>query len=585
MVEIFFVVSKAFKSYGKKIKHVFALNNYVKFLIDNDNFIFESTGYRNKTVETSNSISEKSEIVNKKYLSLIDSLSDSLNNIHSRNYNSLYWKQSVSLGLIKYISLCYDFFESIELSFNKREHVCYILNKKSFIQIDDFEHLRDTLESSIGQEILFSIYIQLFYTDSIKGEFNYSVSSDKKKNLLIEFLRKIKKVIKNFQNILERKKIRIGVLGSYFDKKYLNELSFTTNNKIAEINIDEPNINSKIDFNIRKTFIKFFKSNDRFDIFLIETFKYLFPKTHIENYISYEKFIIKKINNYTSLKYIISENWISHTFNSMIISQLKIKGIIHYFNEHNCLFHPYVGHQINHIVNLCDYYLTIGWKNYSNKKFISIGSLFDFKTKKNKNPKFKILYLSALLIPYRAIYTGAYGYVSSGVEDCISFEKTFFKRLNSDTIGMIYHRPYPRRKKIGYDIYDEKIIMNDEYSKLKKTNPNENFNSIISNSELIVCNYVSTTYLQGIISDIPTVLMVPSSYYLNKKYVNFFDYLIEGKIAFNDPVECANHVNTISKNPKKWWYSEKVRTCRKKFLKENLMEPKDALSFYKNLCA
>lgn len=584
MVETFFVVSKAFKSYAERINHVFVLNDYVKYLIDNDDLFFESIKYRNENPETSESLTKKSEIVNKKYLSIVGSLSDSLNNLHSRSYNSLYWKQSVSLGLIKYISLCYEFFQSIELSFNDREHVCCVLNKKSFIEIDDFEHLRNTLESTIGQEILFSIYIRLFYKDSIKSEFDYSVSGPKRKKLFIDYLRNLKQIIKTKKNIFKKGKIKIGILGSYFDKKYFNKLSLL-NGEIAEININSPKIKNEIDFDIRKNFIEYFKLDDKFDVFLIETFKYLFPKSHIENYIPYEKFIVEEISNYNNLKCIVSENWISHTFNSMIISQLKLKEIVHYYNEHNCLFHPYIGHQIKHITDLCDYYLTIGWKNDSDKKFIPIGSLFNFKIEKSKNTRFKILYLSGLLIPYRAIFTGAYGYVSSGIEACVNFEKTFFKVLYSDTIKMISHRPYPRNKIIGYDFFDEKILMKDEYSRLSKISSKENFNSILSNSELIVCNYISTTYLQGLISDIPTVMMVPNSYILTEKHNDFFDYLIEGKIAFNDPVECANHVNAVSKNPYNWWYSDKVRRCRKKFLEENIMKPKNALNFYNNLSA
>lgn len=584
MVETFFIVSKAFKLYAKNIKHVFVLNDYVKYLINSDGLVFESIKYPIENVESSESLQKKSEIVNKKYLGFIVSLSDSLNDLHSKSYNYSYWKQSVSLGFIKYISLCYDFFQSIELSFNDREHVCFVLNEKSFIDIDDFEHLRNTLESAIGQEILFSIYIRLFYKDSIKSEFNFSAPRTKRKKLLIDYLRDVKKTIKNTKNILKKSKVKVGILGSYFDKKYFKELSLL-NSKIAEINITIPKTKNDIDFDIRKKFIEPFNVDDKFDVFLIETFKYLFPKSHIENYNLYERYIEKEISNYKNLKCIISENWISHTFNSMIISQLKLKGIVHYYNEHNCLFHPFIGHQIKQITDLCDYYLTIGWKNDSNKKFISIGSLFNFKIEKSKNTRFKILYISALLIPYRAIFSGAYGYVSSGVNACVNFEKTFFKELDSDTIKMISHRPYPRNKIIGYDIFDEEIIMKDEYSRLSKISPKENFNSILSNSELIVCNYISTTYLQGLISDIPTIIMIPNSYILSKKYNNFFHFLIEGKIAFYDPLECANHVNAVSKNPYNWWYSDKVRRCRKKFLEENIKKPKKALNFYNNLCA
>ena len=72
------------------------------------------------------------------------------------------------------------------------------------------------------------------------------------------------------------------------------------------------------------------------------------------------------------------------------------------------------------------------------------------------------------------------------------------------------------------------------------------------------------------------------SYYLNDTYATFFKDLIDCKIVFSDPTECANHLNTILDDPNKWWLSQKVRINRNKFLKKNYKSPEAALNFYEN---
>lgn len=582
-IKRFFIVSKAFKVYLNKIEDVYIYNDFLKHILKKENIRFKSIEYFKKNPDSKEILKNKSELVNDKYVNYTEVLGSALNQIHTKNYKKEYWAQSLSLGLVKYIALCYDFFENIEASFDNKKHNCFLISKENYIEINDFEHLRNTLESSIGREILFDIYIRKFHSNSVQGEFNYYLNENYKENSLISFLRKTKKNIKSILYSFFKKKIKVGILGSYFGSQYKKKLFSLSDNKIGSIEIFPPKSKSNYDFSKRMVLQNYFTQNDRFDTFFIETIKYLFPKSHIEDYLNFEYHISSKLKAYSSLHSLISENWIGHTFNSMIIAYLKKDGVIHYYNEHNCFFHPYIGNQVQQAMKLCDFYLSMGWEDELNKKLIPIGSLYDFKIRRNNDFQFDILYVSGLLIPYPAIFTGAYGYVSDGVKICVEFEKEFFKNLEPKTINSIYHRPYPNKSKIQYDFYDENFIMNKEYEFLKNTPINEDFKSILSKSKVIVCNYVSTTYIQGIVSDIPTIVLLPKSYYLNDTYATFFKDLIDCKIVFSDPTECANHLNTILDDPNKWWLSQKVRINRNKFLKKNYKSPEAALNFYENL--
>ena len=93
----------------------------------------------------------------------------------------------------------------------------------------------------------------------------------------------------------------------------------------------------------------------------------------------------------------------------------------------------------------------------------------------------------------------------------------------------------------------------------------------MTKSRLVIVDYVSTSFIESLVSDIPTIVFFdPNIKRLNNENKNFFDLLIQVKIFLTDPKDAALHLSKIIYNPEKWWNSKKVMDARNDFLSKNL---------------
>ena len=102
------------------------------------------------------------------------------------------------------------------------------------------------------------------------------------------------------------------------------------------------------------------------------------------------------------------------------------------------------------------------------------------------------------------------------------------------------------------------------------------FNSLnlIARSQLVIVDYLSTAYLESLISNIPTIVFFDESVMiLKKKHKIFFKTLINSGIFQTNPIEASKLVKKIHYNPLKWWNSQKVKKSREIFLQKNIGKP------------
>ena len=92
----------------------------------------------------------------------------------------------------------------------------------------------------------------------------------------------------------------------------------------------------------------------------------------------------------------------------------------------------------------------------------------------------------------------------------------------------------------------------------------------MSKSKLVLVDYFSTSVLESLCSDIPTILLLGGNYKLNKEYSTFFESLILAGIVQENPISASNLVDKIIENPSKWWESDKVKSAVNLFLTKNL---------------
>jgi len=84
-----------------------------------------------------------------------------------------------------------------------------------------------------------------------------------------------------------------------------------------------------------------------------------------------------------------------------------------------------------------------------------------------------------------------------------------------------------------------------------------------------VCNYLGTSWLESISSDIPTIVFIESNKYSFRPNAKILiDELIDIGIIHHSPESAADHLNNVYDNPDKWWNSSELQNIRSKFTKK-----------------
>lgn len=526
-----------------------------------------------------------------KYYKYLNIIGLRLNNLHRTNYSNIFWKRVFSIDLLRFIQGIHQFYVYASKNFDLKKHTCSILSEKSYKIVDNFEEQRKLLNCScFGQEQLFSLYIKYFYPGSFlefDWENNNSKSNSNVKTNIKKYLN-IDNYKKKFNQYLDCFKYRnsdvtVGIMGSFFDQSYLHILSKKSSGKINTISIPSLNYEKNIDFEMRAQLSQITSDMDDFDKFFFFSLKYLIPKYLVENFTGSIKNINQHLEKYKNLKILISEAWLgSSSINLFRSFAYEKQNVQTFYNEHNCIFHPYVGNLTDIQAELVDKYLTLGWEN-EDPKFVKLASLFPF-TNKIKKKKFDIMYVSYPVRYRRTFYSTSYGQSDNGAIKHLKFVSAFFKNLSPEVVNKIYYREYPKDYDYQTLSYDKEFILKDELKNIKKLPSykyqGETAKEQMASSSIVVIDSLSTAYLESLKMNIPTICFLDlESIYLSKKHSNFFDELIEAKIVHTTPQSAADHIKDVHEDPLVWWISNKTQDLKNRWLNKNFGNPNDMIEY------
>ncbi|MCX6122134.1 MAG: LIC12162 family protein [Ignavibacteriales bacterium] len=630
-----FIISAYYPLWDKSSKDLFITDPYVYHVLEKEGKLnrFDNIEVAPPTRKTRTDIDNDSLYVDVKYNKYIDILSKRLNEIHGTTHNESFWKKALSMAFIRYLTSIHDLYKKCELYFNSDLHTCTILAEDSYFIPLDFEDHRYCFEDSdYGMEQIFSLYIRLFYPGVFTEMHQQTVRFDRKiahsglkfieadtirnmhniydlgRMVVSEFLtsfkrdantgRKIqnsyylvKRVMRKFLSLIRtemvsKKDIQVGIIGSFFSEENLSKLIKGSQEKIYPLDwtIQLDYEDKDVLWDKRKHLAQFNADFDRFDEFFFSTIPYCLPKVFVEHFKEIEIAHSSCLKRYQSLRYIVSEAWISETFMSIFLAIAQEKGVKHVNNEHNCFFHPCAGSFISHVIDMSDVYVTLGWFDPRLKGLVKGASLFPFSIENDFNKVYKILYVSVAASVNMSHYSSAY---SSSEENAIKhfgFCKSFFKNLGKDTLEELTYRAYPL-KGLPFLCYDKEHILSSYLNQIKSfADVSEPSKIQMLKSHLVVIDYIATSYIEALVMNIPTVFFWNAdAYYLNDEYSDFFKPLVDAKICQTDPVEAARFVESIKDNPQKWWMQETVQKAKDDFLQKNIGKPEVMIDYLLSL--
>jgi putative transferase (TIGR04331 family) len=134
----------------------------------------------------------------------------------------------------------------------------------------------------------------------------------------------------------------------------------------------------------------------------------------------------------------------------------------------------------------------------------------------------------------------------------------------------------------GYNTIDYICGLEKKYKDYIDTNISAK--NLMKTSELVIINYVSTTHLESLHSNIPTLLYWPSHRFkIDKNFAVNLEGLVRAKIIHFSINSLVNHLIQIDSDVLAWWCRPEVQIERLNFLKLNCDDGSSVFEFFATL--
>ena len=588
-----FVVSDYRRIWLEGAKRLYTVEPYVRYRLERTGNIgdYEEIVVAPFRRQTSADLQKDHDLVQLKFDKYIDILSWRLNKAHGTDYSAAFWRRALSLSFERHITFCYEMFANCEAYFDPVKHDCRVLSKSSYRVPADFDEQRIFFQhSDFGQEQLFSIYMHVFHPAVLKTldarfERNSEREPEKpKKSLLSKVLEQgfskatFEKVL---TKVLERYYAgsvhKLGFMGSFFSAKNQNLLMLRSKGAIYPLKwgTESGGEGQPLYAEAREALALVQDGLDRFDRYFFASLEHCLPRIFVEDFKKVERHYSDYFQGFKDLEYVTSEGWLSSSSLSIALALLKERGVKHIYNEHNYYEHPWVGSMIPKEASLADIFISMGWENGKIPNLIKGASLFDFKLEGKPEKIHKICFIGSGASAKRPNYTASYGWACENAPKYFDFVRRFFEGLTEAARGEMIYRGYPLVNFENWLAYDQDFMLEPYLKQLQRhTDRSVPGKLLMLQSELVVIDYISTSYIESMTMDIPTVFFWnPEAYYLGADYADFFAPLVSAGICQTDPAAAARFVESIKDEPQKWWRQEAVQKAKDEFLRKNVGNP------------
>ena len=563
MKTIFFENSKKFK----KDKHIYfadwcledpkTLNNKSIFNISK-NIISNHHWNRQKKLDKDYKFLKKTQ---KKIFKF---LVNNLNKYHNTNYSENYWKIIILPWLINILNITFDKWEMVN-QINKKSFTAdlYTYSDEELI----FEDYKDIGWFSKSTNLW--IITKIFEYKS-KYKFRKKIKLKKEKTEYIQFTLKTPGILKKkililffrFFSIFFKNEIIISNIGL---KKFKNIFFNLHLRQFPFFWLIEDYCKNKIDLKKREFF---FKKNEKrklndFESFFLDNVHLFIPKSYLEDYISIKNSISKSYWPKKCKKILTAYDYKINEQFKVWTAEMVEKGAKYIILQHGGGFGlEKFSIEEDMQKEMADMFLTWGWtdKNKSVKNFYSL--LLSNQSIQNKN-KLK----EKIFIPFH--YNGKYSFSISSmpktnidrlnkINDIVIFTNSLKKNIQKNTIIRYLHKLDKLfLLKFNKDYFNKEISFD---------NGNIDFLKQLEISKLAVHDLNSTTFLQSMSYNIPTILLLRKNLETTRKKHNKIVRALEkNNIIFYDPLKAANFVNNNYHNISNWWEHKNTQNLRKKF--------------------
>jgi len=508
-----------------------------------------------------------------------------LNSIHQRRYSQAYWDVLLGSWAVHYITIIYDRYVSIKhiiKTYNNWETILLAYN--SFSTPDNFKSFLDDVVNS-------DVYNHQLYTQIVE----YLGYGFEKKSVDVEFKKaknpqslhwagKIKQMVWNCITFILNKSAkwfssRVLFMDAYIPDKLLLSLFIKSRGRCIPIKYQGSlRIDSQVDSDMREKLRYFGESvSDPFITLLIHLLPINMPKAFLEDFQYYEHKVKIEFPQHPQC-IVTSLGLYTNEYSRFWLAQMKerhipINGVQHggvygcaeyqwseYIEAHNCIS-----------------FYTWGWKNtvfteYSHK----IHPFFMMKHAKKKNvrsnPSGKILL--GTTVSFRYLYRlNNVNYFD--MPRYFDWQFQFIEALSKSAQSQLVVRLYQLDK--GWGI---KQKYNDRSPNIALEHMLDiPFFDSLSQSKLYIADHCSTTFLEALVYNIPTLLFWnPNVETMRDAAKPYFDELVDAGILHYSPESAAKTVNRIQNSVAEWWSDSKRQNAVNHFCHQFARQSDDPIN-------
>lgn len=496
-------------------------------------------------------VSEAYAYVNAVYERALPTLAASLNDLHGKQYSARYWRIVAGPWLHVYISVAYERYRSLRAALDQYPRLgTMVLAKEAHVVASDTHDfagylLEDTFNLQIYSKILLALGLRFpVRGETLKQRVTYVKAGSRSwKNEAIRFASRMyaRTTAKLFSTLLLK--------DSYFPKKALAALAAGNPGRIL------PSWGSSRHFadwplrpELRDRLGGISFGDSEFERCLASMLPSDLPKCFVEGYGAI--FAAARSDYPARVGAIFSANawYYDEIFKQWAAASaeqgMALLGCQHGGNYGALAFMPSEDHE----TSIVDRYYSWGWNRTGRPAAVTpmpapklIG-----RARKPRDPDRKGLLWVATTMPR---YLVQFPWTPGEFENYLGWQRRFVAALDATSFSELRLRPH--REDNGWDLTKR---LADQFPSLRIESWDVSFQESLDNCALYVCDHLSTTFIEALAANTPTILFWDfRSNELRPEAKAYYDLLLKNGILFNCPENAASAVNAILSDVDGWW--------------------------------
>ena len=492
-------------------------------------------------------------------------LTSTLNELHGVDHSCRYWRITLGNWLHYFVGVFFDRFASIQnaIDSHKATHTWIPSQDLTNNVPKDFAEFENWLGQDSYNFLIFSWIIQQLKVISfeVKEEIKepFSPEKDSPKPSL-NWKVPVKKVIEGFSRCVPDRFNKIVFYAFKLNPWSLASLQLTLGQfpylAGPQINTPQVQLNGEMRNNLELSF-----AENPFESLLEKIIPIQIPKVYIEGYFHMHQKALRAFPKTPKLICssvgLYSHEGFKFWAAAMVERGTKLVGSQHGGHYGSNL----ISSKEDHEIACNDRFISWGWKKEITPKVIPLpsGQLAQSFQSLKPNPEGNILFVD--LEDFLQIYSVSSGHLGSTMTKRLESNQCFAEGLSPAVRKLLFLRLHPADRGWG------------SIERWKEFDPNisvyrgrESVFRQINRSRLLVVSYNSTTHLETLAANFPTLFFwKPNLTELRPSAQKYHDLMHEVGVFHKSPESAAEKVNQIYQDPLGWWLSPEIQKAREIF--------------------